>query len=89
VASESGKRLKTKLFYLIILAIEGKPCKIIFKKFGWQVKHYKSCIVWIVGNHPQSLKVLMLDSALVLWRKGEKEFAKIEKILKFNANKQL
>jgi len=31
----------------------------------------------------------MLDSELVLWRKGEKEFMKIEKTLKFNANKQL
>ena len=29
------------------------------------------------------------DSVLVLWRKGEKEFAKNEKILKFNANKLL
>jgi len=31
----------------------------------------------------------MIDSELVLWRKGEIEFAKSEKILKFNANKQL
>jgi len=31
----------------------------------------------------------MFDSELVLWRKGEIEFAKIEKILKFNANKLL
>jgi len=38
---------------------------------------------------PLSLEILVLDSALVLWRKGEKEFAKIEKILKFNANKQV
>jgi len=32
-----------------------------------------------MGDHPQSLKLLMLDSEQVLWRKGEKEFANIEK----------
>jgi len=31
----------------------------------------------------------MFDSVQVLWRKGEKEFVNVEKILKFNANKQL
>jgi len=55
------------------------------KKVEW----YKSCVAWILGAHPQSLKILMFDSVLVLWRNGEKEFVKIEKILKFNANKQL
>ena len=43
----------------------------------------------MLGDHPLSQKSLMFDSEQVLWRKGEKEFAKIEKILKFNANKQL
>jgi len=42
-----------------------------------------------LGDYPQSLKILMFDSVQVLWRKGEKEFAKFEKILNFNANKQL
>jgi len=42
-----------------------------------------------LGDHPQSLIILMFDSEIVLWRKGEIEFAKIEKILKFSANKQL
>ena len=42
-----------------------------------------------MGDHPQSFKFLVLDSELVLWRKGEIEFVKIEKILKFNANKLL
>jgi len=31
----------------------------------------------------------MIDSELVLWRKGEIEFVKIEKIVKFNADNQL
>jgi len=43
----------------------------------------------MLGPHPQSLKILMIDSEQVPWGKGEKEFSKIEKILKFNANKQL
>lgn len=48
-----------------------------------------SCVVWKMGDHPQNLKILMIDSVLVLWRKGEIEFVKIEKIMKFNANNQL
>jgi len=31
-----------------------------------------------LGDHPQSLKILMIDSVLVLWRKGEIEFVKFE-----------
>jgi len=42
-----------------------------------------------MGTHPQSLKILMFDSGLVLWRKGEIDFGNIEKIMKFNANNQL
>jgi hypothetical protein len=42
-----------------------------------------------MGTHPQSLKILMIDSELVLWRKGEIEFVNIEKIMKFNADNQL
>lgn len=57
--------------------------------FKTWVKWHKSCVFWKLGAHPQSLKFLTFDSVQVLWRKGEKEFVKIEKILKFNANKQL
>jgi len=32
-----------------------------------------------LGDHPQSLKILMFDSVVVLWRKGEKEFVKLKK----------
>jgi len=47
------------------MAIEGSPVKLIIKNFD-KVKWYKSCVAWILGNHPQSLKVLMFDSVLVL-----------------------
>jgi len=89
VASESGKGLMLSFLSNIIIAREGKPCKIRLISLAIKVKRFKSCNVWIMWNHPQSLWILMLYSVLVLWRKGEKEFVKIEKILKFNANKQL
>jgi len=69
------------------MAIEGSPVRQKIKKFNI-VKWHKSCAAWILGDHPQSLKFLMFDSVPVLWRKGEKEFVKLKKILKFNANKQ-
>jgi len=47
------------------MAIEGSPVKLIIKNFNL-VKWYKSCVAWILGNYPQSLKVLMFDSVLVL-----------------------
>jgi len=47
------------------MAIEGSPVKLITKNFNL-VEWYKSCVAWILGNYPQSLKVLMLDSVLVL-----------------------
>ena len=69
------------------MAIEGSPVRQKIKNFNL-VEWYKSCVAWILGDHPQSLKILMFDSVLVLRRKGEKEFVKLKKILKFNANKQ-
>jgi len=32
-----------------------------------------------MGDHPQSIKILMLDSVVVLWRKGEKGFENLKK----------
>jgi hypothetical protein len=61
------------------MAKEGSPVKLIIKNFN-RVKWHKSCVAWIMGNHPQSLKVLMCDSVLVLWRKG-KRIREIEKII--------
>jgi len=69
------------------MAIEGSPVRQKIINFNL-VKWYKSCVARILGDHSQSLKILMFDSVLVLWRKGEKEFVKLKKILKFNANKQ-
>jgi hypothetical protein len=88
VASETGRGQKFFFSLIIYKPKKVKPCKAKKKNFKL-VKWYKSCTVWILGDHPQSLKILMIDSELVLWRKGEIEFAKIEKIMKFNADNQL
>ena len=42
-----------------------------------------------MGDHPQSLKNLMINSVKYREGKSEKRSCEIEKILKFNVNKQL
>lgn len=57
-------------------------------RFYYLVAWYKLCIVQIMGNHPQSLKFLMLDSGK--YREGKvKKTCESEKILKLNANNLL
>jgi hypothetical protein len=43
----------------------NSPVKLRIENFN-KVERYKSCIARILGDHPQSLKVLMFDSELVL-----------------------
>ena len=84
MASEHSERLE--IFRIFVKYIK-KPKKEIYNKVAlynkiekfYKVDWYKSCIVWILGDHPQSLKILMLDSVIVPWGKGEKEFVKLKR----------
>jgi len=60
VASESGKKLKTKLFYLIILAIEGKPCVITFWKLSEKSKTVQ--VVYCLNNEDPPSKLKNFDA---------------------------